>query len=119
MLRLIHERIPLREWLGHLTLFNSNVQIRNESARTLLITMVLESRAASSCFARDDAVVVPPHTLESIPPQPLHNGVDGASARATITFSKGGGANGSAACLLLRPGECLRVVAGAADDAMF
>ena len=39
--RVIHERIPLREWLGHMSLFHANVQIRNDSARTLYITMLL------------------------------------------------------------------------------
>jgi hypothetical protein len=32
MLRIIHERIPLLEWLDHMSLFHTNVQIRNESA---------------------------------------------------------------------------------------
>jgi hypothetical protein len=39
MLRVIHERIPLREWLGHMSLFHANVQIRNDSTRTLYTTM--------------------------------------------------------------------------------
>jgi hypothetical protein len=39
--RVIHERIPLREWLGHMSLFHANVQIRNDSARTLYITMIV------------------------------------------------------------------------------
>jgi hypothetical protein len=29
MLSVIHERIQLREWLGHMSLFHANVQIRN------------------------------------------------------------------------------------------
>jgi hypothetical protein len=35
MLSVIHERIPLHEWLCHMSLFHANVQIHNDSARTL------------------------------------------------------------------------------------
>jgi hypothetical protein len=41
MLRVIHEHIPLSEWLSHMSLFHANVQIRNDSARTLHITMMV------------------------------------------------------------------------------
>jgi hypothetical protein len=52
------EPITLREWLGHMTLFHVNVQIRNYSARTIYILMRVESRADAS------AAAVPPHALE-------------------------------------------------------
>ncbi len=86
LLHIVHERIPLREWLGHMSLFHANVQICNDSTRTLLITMVLESRAFSRS---NDEAIVPPHALEPvyshlyfIPPQHA-----GASARVTITMT--------------------------------
>jgi hypothetical protein len=72
MLRVIHERIPLCEWLGHMSLFHANVQIRNDSARTLYITMILvtvldedeEKEEEGSPADRRGAALVPPHTLE-------------------------------------------------------
>jgi hypothetical protein len=115
MLRVIHERIPLREWLGHMSLFHANVQIRNDSARTLYITMLLvtvvddnDNEEEESSLLQTTALV-PPHTLEpgyshlySIPP-PQHQ-----RARVTLAFRDGD----SAVCeLLLRSGDRLRVVA--------
>jgi hypothetical protein len=40
----IRELIILREWLGHMSLSHANVQIRNDSARTTYIIMLVESR---------------------------------------------------------------------------
>ena len=111
MLRVIHERIPLREWLGHMSLFHANVQIRNDSARTLYITMLLVTVLADNDNEEEEeslpTALVPPHTLEpgyshlySIPP-PQHQ-----RARVTLAFRDG------AVCeLLLRSGDRLRVVA--------
>ncbi len=89
MLRVIYERIPLREWLGHMSLFHADVQIRNESARTLRITIVLEEENA--LCADHTAALVPPHTLEpgyshlySIPQH--ERGGGGAAARVTHPF---------------------------------
>ena len=113
---IIHERIPLREWLGHMSLFHANVQIRNESARALLITMMLLPDSDNP--TDEEAPVAPasvsPHTLEpgyshlySIPPH--HKG-----ARVTLTTL--GEANADAvARLLLRGGERLRVVGDGAS----
>ena len=113
MLRVIHERIPLREWLGHMSLFHANVQIRNDSARTLYITMLLVTVLADNDNEEDESLpttaLVSPHTLEpgyshlySIPP-PQHQ-----RARVTLAFRDGD----SAVCeLLLRSGDRLRVVA--------
>ncbi len=125
MLRLIHERIPLREWLGHMSLFHANVQIRNDSARTLYITMIVvtvidnedEGEEESLPADRLGAALVPPHTLQpgyshlySIPPQQhQHYQARGsrAAARVTLAFR---GDNDSAVCeLLLRSGDRLRV----------
>jgi hypothetical protein len=61
MLCIFHECIPLRDWLGHMSLFRANVQIRDESVRTLHITMVLEENALCANHA---ASLVPPHALE-------------------------------------------------------
>ena len=112
--RVIHERIPLREWLGHMSLFHANVQIRNDSARTLYITMLLVTVVDDNDNEEDESLptaLVPPHTLEpgyshlySIPP-PQHQ-------RARVTLAFRDGADDSAACeLLLRSGDRLRVVA--------
>ena len=113
LLRVIHERIPLREWLGHMSLFHANVQIRNDSARTLYITMLLVTVLADDNDNEEDEslpnALVPPHTLEpgyshlySIPP-PQHQ-----RARVTLAFRDGD----SGVCeLLLRSGDRLRVVA--------
>ena len=116
LLRVIHERIPLREWLGHMSLFHANVQIRNDSARTLYITMLLVTVLADDNDNEEDeslptTALVPPHTLEpgyshlySIPP-PQHQ-----RARVTLAFRDGD--DDSPACeLLLRSGDRLRVVA--------
>ena len=112
---IIHERIPLREWLGHMSLFRANVQIRNESARALLITMML---LPDSDNPTDEEALAPasvsPHTLEpgyshlySIPPH--HKG-------ARVTLTTWGEADADAgARLLLRGGDRLRVVEGAAS----
>ncbi len=106
MLRVIHERIPLREWLGHMSLFHANVQIRNDSARTLYITMILvtvvdnnedeEEQSFSPADRRRGAALVPPHTLEqgyshlySIPPPHQQH------ARVTLAFRD---TNNSAVC---------------------
>ena len=120
MHRVIHERIPLREWLGHMSLFHANVQIRNDSARTLYITMILVTVLADNEEEESlpalvpQHTLVPPHTLEpgyshlySIPP-PQHQHV-----RVTLAFRDGDDNNSdSAACeLLLRSGDRLRVVA--------
>ena len=118
LLRVIHERIPLREWLGHMSLFHANVQIRNDSARTLYITMLLVTVLADDSEEESSTLqttaLVSPHTLEpgyshlySIPP-PQHQ-----RARVTLAFRDGDDNNSdSAACeLLLRSGDRLRVVA--------
>jgi hypothetical protein len=115
LLRVIHERIPLREWLGHMSLFHANVQIRNYSARTLYITMLLVTVVDNDDDDNEEeesllpAALVQPHTLEpgyshlySIPP-PQHQ-----RARVTLAFRD----SDSAVCeLLLRSGDRLRVVA--------
>ncbi len=54
----IHEPITLRECLGHMTLFHANIQIHNDSARTIYILMRVESHADAS------APAVPLHALE-------------------------------------------------------
>jgi hypothetical protein len=54
----IREPITPREWLGHMKLFHSNLQISNDSARTIYILMRVELRAKAS------APVVPQHGLE-------------------------------------------------------
>ncbi len=116
LVRVIHERIPLREWLGHMSLIHANVQIRNDSARTVYITMLLvtvvddnnDNEEESSLI--QTAALVQPHTLEpgyshlySIPP-PQHQ-----RARVTLAFRDG---DDSPVCeLLLRSGDRLRVVA--------
>jgi hypothetical protein len=111
----IHKRIPLREWLGHMSLFHSNVQIRNDSARTLHITMIMvvldEEEDAPS--ADSGTALVPPHTLKpgyshlySIPQQQQH-GRGGAAARVTLAFRDDAG--DGAVCLLLRSGDRLCV----------
>ncbi len=122
MLRVIHERIPLREWLGHMSLFHANIQIRNDSARTLYITMIVvtvidneDEEEGSLPADRRGAALVPPHTLEpgyshlySIPPQHQHHQGCGslAAARVTLAFRD----NDGAVCeLLLRSGDRLRV----------
>ncbi len=120
MLRVIHKRIPLREWLGHMSLFHANVQIRKDSARTLYITMIVvtvidEDEEGSLPADRRGAALVPPHTLEpgyshlySIPPQhhQHHGRGSPAAARVTLAFRD----NDSAVCeLLLRSGDRLRV----------
>ncbi len=74
MLRVIPERIPLREWLCHMSLFHANVQICNDSARTLYITRILvtvladnneeEEEESLPADRRRGAALVPPHTLE-------------------------------------------------------
>jgi hypothetical protein len=61
----IREPITLREWLGHMTLFHANVQIRNDSVRTIYILIRVESRADASA-ATAAAAAVPPHTLEPV-----------------------------------------------------
>ncbi len=60
----IREPITLSEWLGHMTLFqvHANVEIHNDSARTIYILMRLESRANASAAAA--AADVPQHVLE-------------------------------------------------------
>ncbi len=120
MLRVIHERIPLREWLGHMSLFHANVQIRNDSARTLHITMImvaLEDEDEEDAPSADrGAALVPPHTLEpgyshlySIPKPQQQHGRGGAAARVTLAFRDDDDAAEAAVCLLLRSGDRLRV----------
>jgi hypothetical protein len=108
MLHVIHERIPLREWLGHMSLFHANVQIRNESARTLHITMVLGEEVC----ADHAAALVPLHALEPgyshLYSIPLHEQGGDAAARVTLAF-RNGDAGDSAVSLLLRSGDRLRV----------
>ena len=112
---IIHERIPLREWLGHMSLFHANVQIRNESARALLITMMLLPDSDNTTDEEAHAAtVLVPHTLEpgyshlySIPPH--HKG-----ARVTLTTLGEADAD-AVARLLLRGGERLRVVGDGAS----
>ena len=113
---IIHEHTPLREWLGHMSLFHANVQIRNESARALLITMMLlpDSDNNPTDEEAHATTVLVPHTLEpgyshlySIPPH--HKG-------ARVTLTTWGEADADAgARLLLRGGDRLRVVEGAAS----
>jgi hypothetical protein len=100
--------------LGHLTLFRTNVQILNDSARTIYILMSMESRTDASAVAA--AAAVPPHALEpgyshlySIP-------LEEPSARVTIALGepndKGSSAIRFAALrsnLRLLSGEHLRV----------
>ncbi len=97
--------------LGHMTLFRANVQILNDSARTIYILMRVESCADASAHA------VPHHALEpgyshlySIPRE-------GPSARVTIALGEAGCcSDGGAICstalrsnLRLLSGERLRV----------
>ncbi len=118
LVRVIHERIPLREWLGHMSLFHANAQIRNDSARTLYITMLLVTVVDNNDDNEESfllpAALVQPHTLEpgyshlySIP-SPQHQ-----RARVTLAFRDSADDNSdSAVCeLLLRSGDRLRVVA--------
>ncbi len=117
-LRVIHQRIPLREWLGHMSLFHANLQIRNDSARTLHITMimvVLEDEEEDAPSAVCGATLVPQHTLEpgyshlySIPQPQQQHGRGGAAARVTLAFRDDDAAD-AAVCLLLRSGDRLRV----------
>ncbi len=113
MLSIIHERIPLREWLAHMSLFHANIQIRNESTRILHITMVLEEGACANH-------AVSPHALEpgyshlySIPQQQNKRGGGGAAARVSLAFrdsdDDGGNNNNGTVRLLLRSGDRLRV----------
>jgi hypothetical protein len=101
-----------------MSLFHANVQIRNDSASILYITMIMvavldEDEDAPS--ADRSAALVPQHTLEpgysrlhSIP-QPQHqHGRGGAAARVTLAFRDDDAAD-AAVCLLLRSGDCLRV----------
>ena len=94
-----------------MSLFHANVQIRNDSARSLYITMILVTVLVDD-NEEDESLptaLVSPHTLEpgyshlySIPP-PQHQ-----RARVTLAFRDGD----SAVCeLLLRSGDRLRVVA--------
>ncbi len=112
MLRVIHERIPLREWLGHMLLFHANVQIRNDSARTLFITMILVTIVNDNNNEEESLLpaLVPPHTLElgyshlySIPP-PQHQ-----RARVTLAFRDSDDSDSAVCELLLRSGDRLRV----------
>jgi hypothetical protein len=112
MLRIIHERIPLREWLCHMSLFHANVQIRNDSARTLHMIMVVLDEEEDAPSADRSASLVPPHTLEqgyshlySIPQQ-QQQGRRGAAARVTLAFRDTGDA---AVCLLLHSCDRVRV----------
>ncbi len=75
-------------------LFHTNVKIRNDSARTLHITMmvVLEEEEEDAPSADRSAALVPPHTLEpgyshlySIPQQQHGRG---AAARVTLAASR-------------------------------
>ena len=112
---IIHERIPLREWLGLMSLFHANVQIRNESARALLITMMLLPDSDNTTDEEALALAsVSLHTLKpgyshlySIPPH--HKG-----ARVTL-MTLGEADADTGARLLLRGGDRLRVVEGAAS----
>jgi hypothetical protein len=115
MHRVIHERIPLREWLGHMSLFHANVQIRNDSARTLHITMMVVLEEEEDAPSADrSAALVPQHTLEpgyshlySIPQQQHGRG---AAARVTLVFrDDDGDAADAAVCPLLRSCDRLRV----------
>ncbi len=114
MLRVIHERIPLREWLGHMSLFHANVQIRNDSARTIYITMILVTVVDDDNNEEEESLLqtalVPPHTLEpgyshlySIPP-PQHQ-----RARVTLAFRDSDDSDSTVCELLLRSGDRLRV----------
>ncbi len=122
MLRVIHERIPLREWLGHMSLFHANVQIRNDSARTLYITMILvtvldEDEEEEGSPADRGAALVPPQPLEPgyshLYSIPHHQGRGRAASRVTLAFCDNDHDNdsdASAVCeLLLRSGDRLRV----------
>jgi hypothetical protein len=124
MPRVIHERIPLREWLSHMSFFHANVQIRNDSARTLYITMIVvpaldaDEGGDSPSPADRCAALVPPHTLEpgyahlySIPQPPHQHWRGGAAARVTLAFrDNDDGDDDDAVCqLLLRSGDRLRV----------
>jgi hypothetical protein len=87
----IREPIALRKCLGQITLFHANVQICNDSARTIYILMRVESRADASA-----AAAIPQHALEpgyshlySIP-----RGVP--SARVTIALCEPDDNGGSA-----------------------
>ncbi len=114
MLCVIHERIQLHEWLSHMLLFHANVQIRNDSARTLHITMMVvleEEEDAPSAYRT--AALAPQHTLKqgyshlySIPQQ--QHGRCGAAARVTLAFCNGDDGNATV-CLLLSSGDRLRV----------
>jgi hypothetical protein len=87
-----------------MSLFHANVQIRNDSARTLYITMLLvtvvdEEEEESSLL--HTAALVPPHTLEpgyshlySIPP-PQHQ-----RARVTLAFRDSANDNSDSAVWL-------------------
>jgi hypothetical protein len=123
MLSNIHEHIPLREWLAHMSPFHANAQIRNESTRTLYITMVSEEEEDKTRADDDDdraaVVVVSPHALEpgyshlySIPQKQQNDDRGGcAAARVTLAFhDSNDNNNGTVAVrLLLRRGDHLRV----------
>jgi hypothetical protein len=73
-----------REWLGHMKLFHTNVQISNESVRTTYILMRVESTQSS---ADASAPAVPPHALET----GLH--LSQLLARVTIALGQPGDDN--------------------------
>ncbi len=107
--------------LGHMSLFHANVQIRNDSACTLYITMIVvtvldEDEEEEGSTADRGAALVPPHTLVpgyshlySIPHH--QEGRGRAAARVSRAFrDKGFDNDDSAVCeLLLRSGDRLRV----------
>ncbi len=85
LLNVIRESITLCEWLGHISL---NVQILNDSALTIYIVMLVESRASNEAITP-----VPLHALE---PGYLHlNSIPQSepSAHVTMTLSESDGNN--------------------------
>ncbi len=91
----IHEPITPREWLGHMKLFHANVQISNDSARTIYIVMRVESRAYASAPVVQQRALEPDYSqLCSIPrEEPL------ARVTRAIALGEPGDDNGSgAAC---------------------
>ncbi len=99
-------------------LFHANVQMSNDSARTLHITMimvVLEDEEEDAPSSYRGAALVPRHTLElgyshlySIPQPQQQHGRGGAAACVTLAFCNDDTAD-AAVCLLLRSCYRLRV----------
>jgi hypothetical protein len=99
----IREPITLCEWLGHMTLYHANVQICNDSVRTIYIFMRVESRADVFAPAVQLHALEPDYSrLYSIPRE---------KQLARITIALGEPDNDSGGCtnrfITLRSNFCL------------